>query len=89
MAQHNYPSDPKRRRIYEWIERKIIGHCRFALLTAPGADFLDDGRAVVLLDLGLDLFHHVRTADVDALALRGGGGIAHEAELHANPGMRT
>lgn len=37
MAQVGYPSNPQRKRIYEWIERKIVEHCRFAIVTAPGA----------------------------------------------------
>jgi hypothetical protein len=40
MAQLNYPSDPQRKRIYEWIERKIVQHCSFAVVTAPGAKVL-------------------------------------------------
>ncbi len=40
MAQTGYPSDPLRKKIYEWIERKIVKHCRFAIVTAPGAKTL-------------------------------------------------
>lgn len=37
MLQTDYPSDPLRRRIFGWIEQKIIRHARFAVLTSPGA----------------------------------------------------
>lgn len=37
MAQENYPADRARRRCFQWLERKIVAHCRFALVTAPGA----------------------------------------------------
>jgi len=37
MAQENYPSDPRRRRCFQWLEEKIVSHCRFAMVTAPGA----------------------------------------------------
>ncbi len=33
-----------------------------------GAEFLDDGRAVVVLDFRLDQRHHVRASDVDAFS---------------------
>ena len=44
MAQDNYPGDPIRKRIFEWIERKIVKHCKFAMLTAPGAKALYEQR---------------------------------------------
>ena len=37
MAQDNYPADPVKKRSFEWIERKIVKHCRFAMVTAEGA----------------------------------------------------
>lgn len=37
MAQEDYPQDPKKKRIFEWIERKIVRHARRAIVTAPGA----------------------------------------------------
>ena len=37
MAQADYPSDPTRKKLFEWIERKIVKHCRYAIVTAPGA----------------------------------------------------
>jgi hypothetical protein len=37
MLQIDYPSDPIRRRIFRWIEQKIITHAKFAILTSPGA----------------------------------------------------
>ena len=44
MAQDNYPSDPLRKRMFEWIERKIVKHCKFVMLTAPGAKALYEQR---------------------------------------------
>jgi len=37
MAQSGYPSDPARKRMFEWIEAKIVRHSSFAIVTAPGA----------------------------------------------------
>jgi glycosyltransferase involved in cell wall biosynthesis len=37
MAQIDYPVDPGRKSIFEWIERKIVKHCSFVTVTAPGA----------------------------------------------------
>ena len=43
MAQATYPSDPKKKKVFEWIERKIVKHCHRAIVTAPGAkDFYID-----------------------------------------------
>ena len=40
MAQINYPIEPGRKGVFEWIERKIVKHCSFAVVTAPGAQVL-------------------------------------------------
>tara|TARA_R110002167_G_scaffold122547_2_gene301086 strand:- start:2189 stop:3433 length:1245 start_codon:yes stop_codon:yes gene_type:complete len=37
MAQADYPTDPVKKRWFEWIEKKIIKHCEYAFVTAPGA----------------------------------------------------
>ncbi|GAC18549.1 glycosyltransferase family protein [Paraglaciecola arctica] len=37
MAQADYPTEPVKKRWFEWIEKKIIKHCKYALITAPGA----------------------------------------------------
>lgn len=37
MAQDDYPSDPVKKKWFQWIENKIVKHCRYALVTAPGA----------------------------------------------------
>ena len=37
MAQENYPTDQKKKNVFKWIEKKIIKHCHYAILTAPGA----------------------------------------------------
>lgn len=37
MAQADYPSDKRLRKWFKWIEAKIIKHCRYAIVTAPGA----------------------------------------------------
>jgi hypothetical protein len=50
MAQTGYPSDPLRKKIYEWIERKIVKHCRFAIVTAPGAKVLYQQRFPEIAD---------------------------------------
>ena len=50
MAQTGYPSDQLRKKIYEWIERKIVKHCRFAIVTAPGAKALYQQRFPEIAD---------------------------------------
>ena len=50
MAQTGYPSDPLRKKIYEWIERKIVKHCRFSIVTAPGAKVLYQQRFPEIAD---------------------------------------
>lgn len=37
MLQENYPADPLRKKIFRWIEQKIIQHASAAILTSPGA----------------------------------------------------
>lgn len=37
MAQENYPSSPTKKKIFLWLESKIIKHCRYALVTTAGA----------------------------------------------------
>lgn len=37
MAQANYPRDGNKKKIFMWIERKAVKHCKFVMLTAPGA----------------------------------------------------
>ncbi|WP_199610386.1 glycosyltransferase [Flocculibacter collagenilyticus] len=37
MAQENYPTDKRKKKIFQWIESKIIKHCSCAFVTAPGA----------------------------------------------------
>jgi len=44
MAQEGYPSDPQKKKWFEWIERKIVRHCRYAMVTAPGAKEYYEGR---------------------------------------------
>lgn len=44
MAQADYPVDPLKKRVFEWIERKIVKHCKFVMLTAPGAKTLYENR---------------------------------------------
>jgi hypothetical protein len=50
MAQVGYPTDPLKKKIYEWIERKIVKHCRFAIVTAPGAKVLYQQRFPEIAD---------------------------------------
>lgn len=37
MAQVDYPSDPVKKKWFVWMEKKIVKHCKYALVTAPGA----------------------------------------------------
>ncbi len=37
MAQADYPTDPTKKRIFQWIEKKVVAHCSHVILTAPGA----------------------------------------------------
>jgi len=37
MAQADYPTDKTKKKIFEWIEKKAVKHCKNVLLTAPGA----------------------------------------------------
>ncbi|MCC2614870.1 glycosyltransferase [Aestuariibacter halophilus] len=36
MAQADYPSDPKRKKWFEWIERKVVKHAKVAIVTTLG-----------------------------------------------------
>lgn len=44
MLQDNYPADPLRKKIFRWIEQKIIRHASAAVLTSPGAVALYQAR---------------------------------------------
>lgn len=37
MAQADYPSEIRKKRVFEWIEKKTVKHCKHVILTAPGA----------------------------------------------------
>lgn len=37
MLQDNYPAAPLQRKIFAWLEQKIVKHCQQVLLTSPGA----------------------------------------------------
>lgn len=37
MAQENYPKDQRVKRVFHWIESKIVKHCASIIVTAPGA----------------------------------------------------
>jgi len=37
MTEDNYPTDLRKRKIYQWIERKTIKNCSKAIFTTPGA----------------------------------------------------
>ena len=37
MTEPDYPPDPKKRRIFRWIEKKTIENCKFAVFTTPSA----------------------------------------------------
>lgn len=37
MTEDEYPVDPLTRRVYRWIERRTVTHCRHAVFTTPGA----------------------------------------------------
>lgn len=37
MTEDNYPSDPRKRRIYQWIERHVVTNAKHVIFTAPGA----------------------------------------------------
>lgn len=40
MAQEGYPSDKRKKRFFEWIESKIVKHCKKVMVTTPGAKAL-------------------------------------------------
>lgn len=37
MLQDSYPANPLQRKIFAWLEQKIVKHCQQVLLTSPGA----------------------------------------------------
>jgi hypothetical protein len=37
MTEDNYPIEPKKRKIYQWIEKKTVKSCIKAIFTTPGA----------------------------------------------------
>lgn len=37
MTEDNYPTNPRQRWVYRWIERQTIKHCSRAVFTTPGA----------------------------------------------------
>ena len=44
MLQDNYPSSPGLRRVFGWIERKAVQHCKYVIFTSPGAKALYQAR---------------------------------------------
>jgi len=37
MVQNNYPKDKHQKKVWEWIEKKAVKHCKKIIFTAPGA----------------------------------------------------
>jgi hypothetical protein len=37
MAQEDYPTEKRKKKIFKWIEKKAVKHCKNIILTAPGA----------------------------------------------------
>lgn len=37
MTEDDYPPDPRKRRLYRWIEARAMRHCALAVFTTPGA----------------------------------------------------
>lgn len=37
MTDQGYPSNPLQRRLFQWIEKKTVLHCQYAVCTTPGA----------------------------------------------------
>ena len=37
MTEDSYPTEPKKRKIYQWIERETVKNCTKAIFTTPGA----------------------------------------------------
>ncbi len=37
MTEDHYPREPRRRRVFRWIERKTLAHCSKAIFTTPSA----------------------------------------------------
>jgi glycosyltransferase involved in cell wall biosynthesis len=37
MTEENYPTPPRRRRVYQWLERKVVEHAARVVFTTPGA----------------------------------------------------
>lgn len=37
MTDDSYPSNPRTRRVYQWIEKQTVTHCTRAICTTPGA----------------------------------------------------
>lgn len=37
MTEESYPPEPRRRKVYRWIERNTVQHCSRAVFTTPGA----------------------------------------------------
>jgi hypothetical protein len=37
MTEENYPTRPSQKRIYEWIEKRTIQNCKYAVFTTQGA----------------------------------------------------
>ncbi|REL25214.1 hypothetical protein DXX93_00670 [Thalassotalea euphylliae] len=40
MAQEGYPANPRKKRIFQWLEGKMVKHCRHIVLTSSGAKAL-------------------------------------------------
>lgn len=37
MTEDTYPREPRRRKVYLWLERQVVTHCSRAIFTTPGA----------------------------------------------------
>lgn len=37
MTEDDYPTNPRQKKIYQWIERQTVKHCHYCVFTTPGA----------------------------------------------------
>jgi glycosyltransferase involved in cell wall biosynthesis len=83
MTDVSYPSDPRTRRVFQWIERKTIERCTVAVCTTPGAIKTYEARFPAIPRDRFRLIENAYDEENFAEAERGGAAAAPGA--HGGP----
>eukprot|EP01034_Spumella_vulgaris_P042863 gene42863-53182_t len=87
MTDVSYPSAPRTRRVFQWIERKTIEHCTVAVCTTPGAIKTYETRFPSIPRERFRLIENAYDEENFADAERGGAASVKSADVFGDNGV--